>query len=66
MKLNENLKNSISNLLWNFFPHFLDLSLGGGLRGIRNSALIGCKSHNGGCDSAISNAVIPVVRFKSM
>lgn len=25
--------------------HFLDLSLGGGFRGIRNSALMGCMSH---------------------
>lgn len=25
--------------------HFFDLSLGGGLRGIKNRALIGCMSH---------------------
>lgn len=25
--------------------HFFDLSLGGGFRGIKNSALIGCMSH---------------------
>lgn len=26
--------------------HFLDFSLGGGFRGIRNKARIGCMSHN--------------------
>lgn len=44
---------------WNFFDHFLDFSRGGGFLGIKNSARMGCKSHSGGCDSAISNAVIP-------
>lgn len=44
---------------WNFFAHFLDLSLGGGFRGIKNNARIGWRSQSGGCDSAISRAVIP-------
>lgn len=30
---------------WSQAYHFFDLSLGGGLRGIKNSALIGCMSH---------------------
>ena len=43
----------------NFEFHRLDLRRGGGLRGMRNRALIGCMSHKGGCDSAISKAVMP-------
>lgn len=44
----------------NFLVHFLFLfNFGGGFLGIKNNALIGCISHNGGWPSAISNAVIP-------
>lgn len=57
--MRENLPRTVSINPWNFLDHFFDLSLGGGFLGIKNSARIGCKSHNGGCDSAISNAVIP-------
>ena len=39
--------------------HLFDFRRGGGFLGIRNSARIGCMSHKGGCDSAISKAVIP-------
>lgn len=53
------LPRTVSMNPWNFFDHFFDFRRGGELRGIRKSARIGCKSHNGGCDSAISNAVIP-------
>lgn len=31
--------------MWSQAYHFFDLSLGGGFRGIRNRALIGCMSH---------------------
>lgn len=48
------------NVLWNFLAHFFDFNLGGEFRGIKNKALIGWRSHNGGWDSAISKAVIPI------
>ena len=41
--------------LWNFLDHaFFDFSRGGSLRGIRNSALIGCMSHNAVEESSLS------------
>ena len=43
----------------NFWFHLRDLSLGGGLRGMRKSARMGCMSQRGGCPSAISKAVMP-------
>lgn len=41
------------------FLDFLDFNLGGGFRGIRKRARIGCMSHKGGFPSAISMTVIP-------
>ena len=41
--------------LWNFLDHaFFDFRRGGSLRGIRNSALIGCMSHNAVEESSLS------------
>lgn len=53
------IPRTVSMKPWNFFDHFFDFNRGGGFLGIKNSARIGCKSQSGGCDSAISNAVMP-------
>ena len=54
------MTNILSMKEWNFLVHFLEfLNRGGGLRGMRKRARMGCMSHSGGCDSAISRAVMP-------
>ena len=43
----------------NFELQRFDFNLGGGFLGMRKRARMGCMSQRGGCDSAISRAVMP-------
>lgn len=48
----------------NFLDHFFDLSLGGGFRGMRKRARIGCMSHRAGTQKRDHQSSWPYLEAK--